>query len=130
MLLIEEKIKKMLLLELGILFLVLIVFVIVKSNLIQFMPQCIINEHFGIQCPSCGATRCVINFINGNFVQSFKYHPIIFITITYLFFVNLLYKFNSFRKKDIAKFLYPKAKFWIIFVIIILIFTICRNISF
>lgn len=124
----NSKIKKMLQLELGILFLVLIIFIIVKTNLIYIMPNCLINTYLGILCPSCGGTRCVINLIQGNFMQSFLYHPIFFITIIYLMLINIIYIINVFKKKEVLTFLYPKTKFWIIFIIILLIFTIIRNI--
>lgn len=123
----KSKVKKMLWLELGIILLVLILFIIIKLNMIRFIPPCPINKMFGILCPSCGGTRCVINFAIGNFKESFYYHPIFFITIIYLLFINVLYIWNSFRKKEIASFLYPKTKFWIIFIIILLLFTIIRN---
>ena len=122
------KIKRMLLLELGILFLVLIIFIITRTNLIYVMPKCLINTYLGMLCPSCGGTRCVINLLQGNFLQSFLYHPIFFITIVYLTFTNLLYILNSFKKKEILTFLYPKTKFWIAFIIILLIYTVIRNI--
>ena len=124
----NKKIKNMLLLELGIVFLVLIIFIMIKLNMIKYIPNCFIHEKFGILCPSCGGTRCVINFLTGNFMQSFLYHPIFFITIIYLLFINLIYIINSFRKKEILTFLYPKEKFWYVFLIIILIYTIVRNI--
>lgn len=122
------KVKRMLKIELGIIFLVLIIFIVVKSNIVKYMPTCIINEKIGILCPSCGGTRCITNFILGNFKQSFLYHPIFFVTIIYLFVINLVYIINSFRKKEVLTFLYPRLKFWIIFLIIIGIFTILRNI--
>lgn len=124
-----KKIKKMILLELGILFLVLIIFIIAKYKIFTIMPSCIINTLFGIECPSCGGTRCVINFISGNFKQSFYYHPIFFITIIYLIIVNLLYIINSFRKEEFITWIYPKTKFWIIWIIVLILFTIIRNIN-
>ena len=107
----NKKIKKMLLLELGIVFLVLIIFTIVKSGIYQIMPKCIINSLFGIQCPSCGGTRCIVNLALGNFEQSFYYNQIFFITIIYLFFVNIIYIINSFRKKEILTFFILKLNF-------------------
>lgn len=124
----NKKIKNMLLLELGIVFLVLIIFIIIKFNIIKYIPPCFIYEKLRVLCPSCGGTRCVISFFIGNFKQSFLYHPIFFITIIYLGIVNIIYIINSFRKKEIATFLYPKTKFWIMFLIIIMIFTFIRNI--
>lgn len=123
----DSKVKKMLQLELAILFGVLIIFIIINTNIVYLMPRCLINQTFHILCPSCGGTRCVINFIHGNFYESFLYHPIFFITIIYLILSNILYIVNSFRNKEILTFLYPKTKFWIIFIIIIFIFTILRN---
>lgn len=123
----NKKIKNMLQLELGILCLVLILFLAIKCKITSLLPSCYIYKTFGILCPSCGGTRCVIHFMLGNFKESFFYHPIFFITILYLIGVNLLYIINSFRKKEILTFLYPKTKFWIIFLILLLIFTIVRQ---
>lgn len=124
----NKKIKNMLLLELGIIFLVLIIFIAIKLNIIKYIPTCIIKQNFGILCPSCGGTRCVTNLILGNFKESFLYHPVFFVTIIYLVFANIIYIVNSIRKKEILTFLYPKTKFWIFFVIVIGVFTILRNI--
>ncbi|MBO5413745.1 MAG: DUF2752 domain-containing protein [Clostridia bacterium] len=124
----NKKLKKMIFIELGIVFLVLIIYIAIKTGIVSFVPRCIINKNFGILCPSCGGTRCVINFVGGNFVDSFNYHPIFFITIFYLIIVNVIFIINSFRKKEVSTFLYPKSKFWIGFIIILFIFTILRNV--
>lgn len=126
---VNNKIRNMLLLELGIVFLVLIIFIISKFNLIYLIPECLIRKNFHILCPSCGGTRCIANFACGNFKESFLYHPIFFITILYLLIVNILFIINAFRKKEILTYLYPKEKFWIGFIIVILLFTIFRNIN-
>ena len=126
----NKKIKNVILLELGIIFLVLIIFIIIKTELINVVPQCIIKKNFNILCPGCGGTRCVTNFASGNFKASFLYHPVFFITIIYLLIVNIVFIINSFKKKEILTFLYPKEKFWIAFIIVIIIFTIARNIMF
>lgn len=124
----SKKVKKMLFIELGILFLVLIVYISIKTGVINAMPECLINKHFHILCPSCGGTRCIINFLVGNFDASFKYHPIFFIMMIYFIMFNIVFIINAFRKKDVLKFLYPTTKFWIGFIIIIIIFTIFRNV--
>lgn len=126
----NSKIKKMLLLELGILSLVLIIFIIIKANLIYLLPSCLINKTFGILCPSCGGTRCIINLLQGNFLESFNYHPIFFVTAIYLMVINVIYIVNAFRKREILTFLYPKVKFWIVFIVILLIYTVVRNIGY
>ena len=124
----RKKIKNMMLVELGILFLVLMIYICINLDLIKLMPECIINKHFHILCPSCGGTRSVISFLKGNLIESFKYHQIFFLTIIYLFIVNIIFIINAFRKEEILKKLYPTIRFWIIFIIIILVFTVFRNI--
>lgn len=126
----NSKIKKMLLLELGILSLVLIIFIIIKVNLIYLLPSCLINKTFGILCPSCGGTRCIINLLQGNFLESFNNHPIFFVTAIYLIVINVIYIINAFKKREILTFLYPKVKFWIAFIVILLIYTVVRNIGY
>ena len=124
----NKKIKTMLKVELLIVVLLLIIFMMVKLGLVYFIPECFIHKTFGILCPACQGTRCVISFINLNFIESFNYHPVFFVTIIYLIFVNILYIINSFKKKPILTFLYPKLKFWIIFLIILGVFTVLRNV--
>ena len=124
----RPKIKKMINLELGILFLVLIIFIVIKTNIVSVIPKCFTYTTFGILCPACKGTRCVMNLINGNFLESFNCHTVFFITILYLIFVNIIYIINSFRKKEVLKFLYPKKTFWITFLVVLIIFTILRNI--
>lgn len=124
----NKKIKRMIFIELGILFLVLIIYIAMRTGTLNLIPRCIINEQFNILCPSCGGTRCVINFVQGNFSDSFKYHSVFFITIIYLIIVNIIFIINSFRKKESLTFLYPKSKFWIAFIIVVVIFTVLRNI--
>ena len=123
-----RKIKKMLLIELEIIILVLSLFIIINSNIISVFPECLIYKHFGILCPSCGATRCVINLLQGNLYVSFLYHPIFFITIIYLIILNFVYIVNSLKKQEILKWIYPNLKKVIIFIILLLIFTVVRNI--
>lgn len=60
--------------------------------------QCFIYDAFGIYCPGCGGTRALIAFLEGNWVESFCYHPVILVAfIIYAFFMasciaNLLTK--------------------------------------
>ncbi len=125
----KKEIKQMLLLELGILLLVLILFMVWKLNIIRLIPPCFLYKTFGILCPACGGTRCVTNFMLGNFQESFFYHPIFFMTIVYLIIVNFIYLLNVITKKEIAVNLYPKAKFWIFFSVILVVFFLVRNIT-
>lgn len=124
----NKKIKNMILIELGILLLVLIIYIAVRTGMVELIPRCVVNENFNILCPSCGGTRCVVNFIKGNFTESFMYHPIFFVMIIYFIILNIFFIINAFREKQICTFLYPNTRFWNIFIIILIMFTILRNI--
>ncbi len=107
--------------------LVVILYYFVKFNYVQFIPSCWIYQATGILCPACGGTRCISNLLKGNLVESFFSHIIFFLGIIYLGMVNILYVFNRNRKKKIATWLYPRYWYGIIFIILLLIYTILRN---
>ena len=101
---------------------------ILNTNLVNYIPQCWIYQTTGILCPGCGGTRCVINLFQGNIKEAIFSHMIFFITIIYLLICNIVYIINLNKKKKIATWIYPKYWYSIIFVIILLIYTIIRNI--
>lgn len=125
----KKEYKKAVFIELGIIFLALLIFIGIQQGwIIKFIPPCFVYEHLGILCPSCGETRCVIEIVHGNFKDAFFYHPIFFLTGVYLLIANLVYLINVGKKKKIATWIYPKEKFWIAFIIVLLAFTVIRNI--
>lgn len=71
----------LLLADLGILALALLI-----PHISQFMlssgPPCVFTL-LGVQCPSCGATRCVRYFFTGQFSAAFSMNPFIFCLILY-----------------------------------------------
>ena len=123
-----KKKKNMILIELIIIFIIISSYIFINSKYINYMPECYIKSHYNILCPSCGGTRCVISFLNGNFIKAFKYNIVFFITIIYLIVLNVVYIINSFKKKKILEMIYPKWWQVIIWVCILLIYTIIRNI--
>ena len=122
------KYKKMLCIQIIILIFIVLLYIIIKSPLIKMVPNCWINETFGILCPSCGATRCLINLLNGNIIKAFKFHPIFFLTIIYLLILDIVYIINTITNKNIWKWIYPKPYYYIVWAIILATYTILRNI--
>ncbi len=118
--------KKIILIELIIC--IIAITIINSIDIGKYIPNCFFYEKTGLQCPSCGGTRCVENILQGNFIQAFLYHPVFFITILYLLIVNIVYLINLNRKNKIAKWIYPKTYYAIIFAIILIIFGVIRNI--
>ncbi len=75
----------------------------IAKLMIDTFPDCFFVRNFGIQCPSCGGTRCVFQFFSGNFAESLSLNPLYFFTIIYVIllfvFLNLsLFKLNFARR--------------------------------
>ena len=51
--------------------------------MIDFFPECFFYSHFGIECVTCGATRCVYSFFSFDFKAAFLYNQYIFLLIIY-----------------------------------------------
>ena len=124
----NNKYLKLLLIQLLILLVLVLIFVFVNSSLINIIPSCYWYENYGIHCFSCGSTRCIINFINGNFSSSFLSNPFTFILIIYLFSLDLLYIINTILDKKYLKFFYPKWWYVIIYFSLWAIYTVIMNI--
>ena len=99
----------------------------INSRFIEMIPNCWIHKNLGILCPGCGGTRCVINILKGNFIEAFFCHIVFFIGIIYLIILNIVYLINLNKQKKILTWIYPKYWYAIIFVIILIIYTIIRN---
>ncbi len=41
------------------------------------VPPCYFHALTGYQCPGCGGTRAVISMLEGNFLLSLSYHPLV-----------------------------------------------------
>lgn len=79
------------------------------------LDVCIIRKFFGVYCPGCGGTRAVMAFLQGHFLTSLWYHPI----IVYVVLVALYHLF--FRKR-------PKMMYLYIALGIVVINCILRNV--
>ena len=93
----NKKIKLMLKVELLIVVLLLIAFIVVKSGAVYLIPPCPTYTLFGILCPACQGTRCVMHFMQGDFIGSFLYHQLFFVTIIYMFLLSHTYHFGALR---------------------------------
>lgn len=98
-----------------------------NSNYLEAIPQCWVYDTIGILCPACGGTRCVINLLKGNWLEAFFSHMVFFVGIMYLLIVNIVYLINLNRDKKIGTWVYPKYWYAIVFAILLIIYTIVRN---
>lgn len=60
--------------------------------------DCFVRTYSGIICPGCGGTRAFFTFLQGRFVASFCYHPVVpYMGIIYIVFMfrGLLHFFSK-----------------------------------
>ena len=124
----NKKYSKLIIIQFSIIALLVMIFIFVNSPFRNFVPNCYWKENYNLTCPSCGATRCVTNFINSNFKVAFFYNPFLFILIVYLFLLDLLYIINTISGKKYLKFFYPKWWYVIIYFSLWAIYTIIINV--
>ncbi len=102
-------------------------YIFANSKYIEILPQCWIYQKTGIQCLACGGTRCVVNIVKGNWIEAFFSHSIFFIAIMYLLIVNVIYLINLNKEKKIAIWIYPNYWHVTIFIVLLIIYAIVRN---
>ncbi len=105
----------------------IILYIFVNSTYIKLVPQCWIYHQTGILCPACGGTRCLIYLLKGNLIYAFFSHMVFFIGIVYLLIFNFVYIINLNKKEKIGTCIYPKYWYIIIFAVVLIIYTIIRN---
>jgi hypothetical protein len=41
-------------------------------------PRCVFHDITSLPCPTCGMTRCAIQFFQGHFLAAFEWNPLVF----------------------------------------------------
>ena len=127
----KKEIKKMILIQILLILLVVSCYIFLNSKYISLVPKCHIKEKYNLLCPSCGGTTAVKNLVNGNILEALDNNLVIVLGIIYVLLVDLVYVLNILRGKERFKILFPhynKYYHIIIFAIVLVMFTIIRNI--
>ena len=86
---------------------------------------CIIKNLFGIDCAGCGTTRMFKAILSLDFYQAFRYNPFMFslicVSLLYLIYVIIM----KLLKKKIW---FPKVNSLYVFLVLIILFMILRNV--
>ena len=122
----KKEYKRLIAVETAIALVVLVIFICVKTDIINLIPKCIFYENLHVFCPACGGTRMVEYAFQFKFLEAFKMHPMFFMFGIYLGILNLVYIINVIWNKKIVVFKWWHIVIWTIFVVI---YTICRNIN-
>lgn len=119
----QNKILALLIL-LGVL-IVLFTLKYINPSEVVLLP-CWMHELTGILCPGCGLTRATYSILNLNFKEAFSYNALSFVVMPLLGVIVIGYIYYLFTGKKLI--VNIKKRYYISAVIIVLAFTIYRNI--
>ena len=123
-----KKQRKMLIgLQIFIFLFVVWLYIVLNTDIVKLIPGCIFYKKLGILCPACGGTRFMISLLKFDLIKAFYIHPIFFLLVMYLTILNISYIINTIFNKKIYLFRWWHIVFW---GVLLLIFTIFRNINF
>ena len=92
-------------------------------------PPCMFYEITGLLCPGCGTGRCMLSLLHLDFYAAFRYQPLLFVSLPFLFYYLLKIYIAFVFDKDVLPL--PKIKnraFGIAVTVIIISYWILRNI--
>ena len=73
-----------------------IIFLLIKKFSKITGSICLIRGLTGVPCPSCGMSRAIIAFINGDIINAFKFHPLFW--LPFILFVLIVFKRKFFKQ--------------------------------
>ena len=93
----------------------------------QIFPRCIFKSITGLSCPGCGAQRATHELLHLNFKSAFAYNALLVLSLPYIL-VGLLFQQTQLKERfpKISKFFF-ETKTIIVFLIVIVLFFIFRN---
>ena len=105
---------------LGILYLVI-------GNIIHIYIPCLFHKITGLFCPGCGLTRMMFSILKLDLKSAFQYNQLLFVLSPFMLFlcINYIYSWITNKKSVLKKI--PNYV-WYIIIIVLLIYTILRNI--
>lgn len=75
----------------------------IAKFMIDYFPECFYYSLLGVECPTCGATRCVFYFFGGDLKSAFMLNPFIFLVIIYVIVLFVLLNLALFNLKFAEK---------------------------
>ena len=93
-----------------------------------YVPKCISYTTFNIICPGCGVQRAVHSILNGEIIKGIYFNPLIVLSIPYVFLLLLMDIFKlKYKLPKLYQTLYGQKAIWILLIILVS-YTILRNI--
>ncbi len=91
-------------------------------------PKCIFNELTGLYCPGCGSQRALSALLHGKFLLALHDNFLMVCCIPLLFYAAYISAWNIFHTEKKRKLFFYSPSFAIFFLIVVIFFTVARNI--
>lgn len=100
----------------------------IAEFMIAYFPECFYYSVLGVECPTCGATRCVFYFFGGDLKSAFMMNQFIFLVIIYVIVLFVLLNLALFNLKFAEKAVNAMTSFkaGIAFAICFFVFAVLR----
>ncbi|NDV94001.1 DUF2752 domain-containing protein [Dysgonomonas sp. 521] len=91
--------------------------------------QCSFHELTGLQCPGCGGQRAFYFLLHGDILQALRYNLLLIIILPFLLYIYfLLAQVYILKNKNYLKYFNFSGKIGYIFIAVLIVFFILRNI--
>ncbi len=91
---------------------------------------CFFHKITGWYCPGCGITRMISSLAQFDFYQAFRYNPLLFISLPFIFACIIDITVNWLLNRDTWFFYRLNNKFWLILLVVVLMYGVVRNIPY
>jgi len=92
----------------------------------QFFPKCPFRTLTGMQCPGCGSTRALYQFLHLHPVAAFKLNPLFMLTLPFIVYGFLGYTKSAVTGQPQRRLFVPSFYLWA-WLVLMIFFWIFRN---
>ncbi len=93
----------------------------------SFYPKCQLHQLTGLHCPGCGATRCLLALLHGEFAEAARKNILAFVAIPTIGIYATILSFNWLFARPVRQTWNIKPWLGVSLVILLIAFGILRN---
>jgi hypothetical protein len=94
----------------------------------SFFPKCILHELTGLHCPGCGSQRAVYALLHGKILLAMHNNILLVSSIPLVIYSAFAFVWNHFHLNKIRQDFFYSSVFLKIVLVIVILFTVLRNI--